>query len=82
VSLWQIASIATPDLDIDQLLDAKITFHGVLIGTTAIGREGWRPARRRSWRAVVSHELPLGEAAQAHRILAATRAARSSSVPG
>ncbi len=28
----QIASIATPDLDLDPLLDANITFHGVLIG--------------------------------------------------
>jgi NADPH2:quinone reductase len=66
----QIASIATPDLDIDQLLDANITFHGVLIGD-----DGDRTRRLAaqladgSLRAVVSHELPLGEAAQAHRIL-------------
>ena len=28
----QIASIATPELDLDVLIDANITFHGVLIG--------------------------------------------------
>ena len=28
----QIAAIATPELDLDPLLDADITFHGVLIG--------------------------------------------------
>ena len=72
-ALWtggQIASIATPDLDIDQLLDANITFHGVLIGD-----DGDRTRRLAaqladgSLRAVVSHELPLGEASHAHRIL-------------
>ncbi len=66
----QIASIATPDLDIDQLLDANITFHGVLIGD-----DGDRTKRLAaqladgSLRAAVSHELPLAEAEQAHRIL-------------
>ena len=66
----QIVSIATPDLDIDQLLDANITFHGVLIGDD--GNRTRRLAAQLadgSLRAVVSHELPLGEAAQAHRIL-------------
>jgi NADPH:quinone reductase len=66
----QIASIATPDLDLDPLLDANITFHGVLIGD-----DGARTRRLAaqladgSLRAVVSHELPLAEAAQAHQIL-------------
>lgn len=27
----QIAAIATPELDLDQLLDANITFHGMLV---------------------------------------------------
>jgi len=66
----QIASIATPDLDLDPLLDANITFHGVLISD-----DGQRTRKLAalvadgSLRAVVSHELPLAEAAQAHRIL-------------
>ena len=66
----QIASIATPDLDLDPLLDANITFHGVLIGD-----DGDRTRRLAAWladgslRAVVSHELPLSEAARAHEIV-------------
>jgi NADPH2:quinone reductase len=66
----QIASIATPELDIDCLLDANITFHGVLIGD-----DGDRTRRLAaqladgSLRAVVSHELPLSEAARAHEIV-------------
>jgi len=66
----QIASIATPDLDIDPLLDANITFHGVLI------RDDGERTRRLaaqladgSLRAVVSRELPLAAAARAHEIL-------------
>jgi NADPH:quinone reductase len=66
----QIASIATPELDLDSLVDANITLHGVLIGDdgqrtrqlAALLDEG-------ALRPVVSHQLPLSEAAQAHRIL-------------
>ncbi|MBO0773258.1 MAG: zinc-binding dehydrogenase, partial [Actinobacteria bacterium] len=66
----QIAAIATPDLDLDPLLDANITFHGVLIGddgdrvralAALLGQRTLRP--------VISHVLPLAAAAQAHRIL-------------
>jgi NADPH:quinone reductase len=66
----QIASIATPELDLDPLLDSNITFHGVLIGD-----DGARTRRLAdqlaagSLRAVVSHELPVAEAARAHEIL-------------
>jgi NADPH2:quinone reductase len=66
----QIASIATPDLELDPLLDSNITFHGILIGDD--GARTRRLAARLadgSLRAVVSHELPLAEAAQAHEIL-------------
>jgi NADPH2:quinone reductase len=66
----QAAAIATPELSLDPVLDANITFHGVLIGDD--GR------RTRSLAAlladctlqpVISHLLPLSEAARAHRIV-------------
>ena len=65
-----IAAIATPELDLDPLLDANITFHGVLIGD-----DGDRTRTlaalldQRALRPVISHVIPLAEAAQAHRIL-------------
>ena len=64
------ASIATPELDLDAVLDNNITFHGVLIGD-----DGMRTRRladlfaRGVLRPHVSHVLPLEDAAQAHRIL-------------
>jgi NADPH:quinone reductase-like Zn-dependent oxidoreductase len=64
------ASIATPKLDLDAVLDNNITFHGVLIGD-----DGTRTRRladlfaRDVLRPHVSHVLPLEDAAQAHRIL-------------
>jgi NADPH:quinone reductase-like Zn-dependent oxidoreductase len=66
----QIAAIATPELDLDPLLDANITFHGVLIGDD--GRRTRQLAALlagQKLRPIVSHELPLADAAQAHRIL-------------
>src|SRR5260370_1270845 len=66
----QIAAIATPELDLDPLLDVNITFHGVLIQD-----DGQRTRNlasllaERTLRPVVSHLLPLSEAARAHRIL-------------
>lgn len=66
----QIASIATPELDLDPLLDANITFHGVLIGD-----DGQRTSDLAALlddgalRPVVSHQLPLAQAADAHRIM-------------
>ncbi len=66
----QIAAIATPELDLDPLLDANITLHGVLIQD-----DGQRTRNlasllaERTLRPVISHLLPLSEAARAHRIL-------------
>ena len=64
----QIAAIATPELDLDE--DANLTLHGVLIqddGQRA--RELAALLAEGALRPVISHELPLSEAAQAHRIL-------------
>jgi NADPH:quinone reductase-like Zn-dependent oxidoreductase len=71
----QIAAIATPVLDLDLLLDANITFHGILIQD-----DGERTrvladlVTTSALRPVVSHVLPLGAAAEAHRILEARHA--------
>ena len=67
----QIASIATPELDLDPLLDANITFHGVLIQddgdrTRALARLLGRRRAAGRWSATCS---PLAAAEQAHRIL-------------
>lgn len=66
----QVAAIETPQLDLDPLLDANITFHGVLVQD-----DGERTRQLASLLAehalqpVISHQLPLAEAAEAHRIL-------------
>ena len=66
----QIAAIATPELDLDPLLDANITLHGVLIGDDGDRTRALAALLdQRALRPVVSHVLPLTAAAQAHRIL-------------
>ena len=66
----QIAAIATPELDLDPLLDANITFHGVLTGDDGDRTRALAALLdRRALRPVVSHVLPLAAAAQAHRML-------------
>jgi NADPH2:quinone reductase len=66
----QIAAIAAPELDLDPLLDANITFHGVLIQDDGNRtRELAALLDRRALRPVISDVLPLGAAAKAHRIL-------------
>jgi NADPH2:quinone reductase len=66
----QAASIATPELDLDPLLDANITFHGILIQDDGQRtREIAALLDSRVLRPVISHELPLDQAARAHQIL-------------
>jgi len=66
----QIAAIATPELDLDPLLDANITLHGVLIQDDGNRtRELAALLDRRALRPVISHVLPLAAAAKAHRVL-------------
>jgi NADPH:quinone reductase-like Zn-dependent oxidoreductase len=67
----QAAAIATPELDLDPLLDANITFHGVLLADDGQRTRDLAALLTQGvLRPVVSHRLPLAEAAQAHRILA------------
>ena len=66
----QIAAIATPELDLDPLLDANITFHGVLITDDGDRTRALAALLdRRSLRPVISHVFPLAAAAEAHRLL-------------
>jgi NADPH2:quinone reductase len=65
----QVVAIAAPELDLNPVIDANITFHGVTIED-----DGQRTCELASLlaqgalRPVVSHLLPLSEAAAAHRI--------------
>jgi NADPH:quinone reductase len=66
----QIASIEPPELDLGALVDANITFHGVLLANAA---ERTRTLAdllaNRSLTAHIAHTLPLADAALAHRLL-------------
>jgi len=67
----RLASIATPDLDLDPVVDANLTFHGVLI---ADGGERIRTLARLLAtgviRPVVAEVFPLERVVDAHRLLA------------
>jgi len=71
-SRGQLASIATPELDLDPILDANLTFHGVLIAD-----DGDRVRlladllASGKLRPVVVEEYPLERVADAHRRLEA-----------
>jgi NADPH2:quinone reductase len=65
----QVAAIAAPELDLNPVLDANITFHGVTVQDDGQRtRELASLLAKGALRPVVSHLLPLSEAAEAHRI--------------
>jgi NADPH:quinone reductase len=66
----QVAAIETPQLDLDPVLDANLTFHGVLVQDDGQRtRELAALLAEHALQPVISHQLPLAEAAEAHRIL-------------
>jgi NADPH:quinone reductase len=69
-SRGQLASIATPDLDLDPVLDANLTFHGVLIADDSDRvRLLADLLASRKLRPVVAEVYPLERVADAHRRL-------------
>jgi len=71
----QIAAIEPPELDLGRIVDANITFHGVLIssaGERTRTLTGLLAAGRLT--AQVSHVLPLEQAVQAHQLIEAGHA--------
>jgi NADPH:quinone reductase-like Zn-dependent oxidoreductase len=76
----QIAAIATPVLDLDQILDDNVTVHGVLIGGDGdLTRKLAAVLADGALRPVISHVLPLAAAAQSRRIVASGHAGGRSS---
>jgi len=66
----QLVSIATPELDLDPVLDENLTFHGVLISDSDVRiRALARLLAAGSIRPVIADVLPLDQAAEAHRRL-------------
>jgi NADPH:quinone reductase len=66
----QVAAIETPQLDLGPVLDANLSFHGVLIQDDGQRtRELAALLAEHALQPVISHQLPLAEAAEAHRIL-------------
>jgi NADPH:quinone reductase len=66
----QIASIEPPELDLDGLVDANVTFHGVLLDDAAGRTQALAGLLASgSLTAPIAHTLPLADAAQAHRLL-------------
>jgi NADPH2:quinone reductase len=66
----QIAAIATPDLDLDSLLDRNLTFHGVLVRNDgAQTRRLCALLDRGDIQSHVAATFPLAQAADAHRLL-------------
>jgi len=64
-----VAAIAAPELDLAPVIDANITFHGVTVEDDGQRtRELASLLAEGALRPVVSHVLPLSEAAEAHRI--------------
>jgi NADPH2:quinone reductase len=66
----RLASIATPELDLDPVLDTNLTFHGVLIADDGERmRSLARLMAEGAFRPVVADTFPLEQVADAHRLL-------------
>ena len=66
----QIAAIEPPELDLDALVDANLTFHGVLLDNDAARTRALADLLADgSLTAHIAHTLPLADATQAHRLL-------------
>lgn len=69
-SYGQLASIATPDLDLDPVLDENLTFHGILIDDSGDRiRALAKLLAAGTIRPVIAGVMPLEQAAEAHRQL-------------
>ncbi|MFI6599529.1 zinc-binding alcohol dehydrogenase family protein [Nonomuraea sp. NPDC050536] len=65
----QLASIETPSLDLDAVIDANLTFHGVLIQDDGARTRTLAGLLGRTLQPVVAGTLPLDQVAEAHRLV-------------
>jgi NADPH2:quinone reductase len=65
----QLASIETLDLDLDPVIDANLTFHGILLQNDGARIQALAGQLGRTIHPVIAATFPLERAAEAHRLL-------------
>ncbi|MEU7864483.1 NADP-dependent oxidoreductase [Nonomuraea sp. NPDC049141] len=65
----QLASIETPDLDLDPVIDANLTFHGILFQNDGPRIQALAKQLGRTIHPVIAATFPLQRAAEAHQLL-------------